>query len=119
MFFDVGGNQGDWSTMALEEFPKARIHVFELNPKLVGPLNERFSKTPAVRVHPFGLSATSGEVNFFAYGGDSTGLSSLRSPLHSHVPHQIEKSAVRTGDEVCREHNVQQIDFLKVDVEGA
>jgi FkbM family methyltransferase len=119
VFFDVGANLGDWSALALELFPKATIHAFELNPKLVGPLVQRFCNVPLVRVHSFGLAASPGEVDFFAYAGDSTGLSSLRVPLHSHVPHQIERSTVQTGDEVCRDLGVRQIDFLKVDVEGA
>jgi FkbM family methyltransferase len=119
VLFDVGANLGDWSKMALESFPKATIHAFELNPKLVGPLVQRFSNVPLLRVHSFGLAASAGEVDFFAYAGDSTGLSSLRVPLHSHVPHQIQRSTVRTGDEVCRELGVGQIDFLKIDVEGA
>ena len=45
-------------------------------------------------------------------------LSGLRSPVHGHVPHQIEKAAVCTGDEVCRELGVTKIDLLKVDAEG-
>ncbi|MEI6536245.1 MAG: FkbM family methyltransferase, partial [Verrucomicrobiaceae bacterium] len=119
VLFDVGANMGDWSAMALRICPKATIHGFELNPKLQAPLEQRFASTPSLRIHRFGLADTAREVNFFAYGGEATGLSSLRIPLHSHVPHQIERSVVRTGDKVCAELGVTKIDFLKVDVEGA
>jgi FkbM family methyltransferase len=119
VLFDVGANAGDWSAMALKRFPNATIHAFELNPKMIPPLQARFANTPAVRVHPFGLAASSGDVDFFCYPGEASVLSSLRVPSHSHVPHGIERTTVRTGAEVCRELGVTQIDFLKVDVEGA
>lgn len=119
MLFDVGANVGEWSAMAGRIFAKATIHAFELNPKTAKLLAERFSKVSTVHVHPFGLSASSGEVNFFAYAGDSSVLSSLRNPLHSHVPHQVEQATVRKGDDFCRELDIRHVDFLKVDAEGA
>ena len=119
VLFDVGANVGDWSAMAREIYPRAAIHAFKLNPKTAVLLARRFSNISSVHVHSFGLAASSGEVNFFAYPGESSVLSGLRVPLHSHVPHSIERTNVRTGDEVCRELGVQQIDFLKVDAESA
>ena len=119
VLFDVGANVGDWTEMARGVFPGAAIHAFELNPATVARLAPRFANAPGVRVHSFGLAAVAGEVNFFAYEGEASVLSGLRVPLHSHQPHQIKKATVRTGDEVCREFGVTQIDFLKVDAEGA
>jgi hypothetical protein len=33
VFFDVGGNKGDYSAMLRENFPQAEIYCFEPNPK--------------------------------------------------------------------------------------
>jgi FkbM family methyltransferase len=119
VLFDVGANVGDWSAMALSVFPKAQIHAFELNPALTGSLEKRFANAPSVRIHPTGLSASSGTVDFFSYAGDASVLSSLRVALHNHAAHEIKQGQVRMGDEVCRELNISRIDFLKIDVEGA
>jgi FkbM family methyltransferase len=118
VLFDVGANVGDWSTMAREVIPSASIHAFELSPRTADLLTQRMEHVPGIRVHAFGLADKSGERNFFSYSGDSNVLSGLRAPIHSHVPHQIEKATVRTGDEVCRALGVTRIDFLKVDAEG-
>ena len=119
VLFDVGANVGDWTEMARGVFPAAAIHAFELNPTTAARLAQRFANVSGVRVQPFGLAAAAGEVNFFAYEGEASVLSGLRVPLHSHVPHEIKRATVRTGDEFCREWSVTQIDFLKVDAEGA
>lgn len=118
VLFDVGANVGDWSLMAREAVPSPTIHAFELSPRTAAQLVERVGQTPGVRVHAYGLADKSGEMNFFSYSGDSSVLSGLRSPIHNHAPHQIEKAQVRTGDEVCRELGLTKIDFLKVDAEG-
>src|SRR5437867_4167270 len=88
--FDVGANVGDWTDMAQKIFTKARIHCFELNPKTAEILARRFSGIPDVHVHPFGLAAKPGQVEFYAYADEASILSSLRVPLHSHVPHTKE-----------------------------
>lgn len=119
VIFDVGANVGDWSALAHELYPQAAIHAFELSPKTAVLLQQRLVGKSAIEIHPFGLADQAGEVNFFSYEGEANVLSGLRAPLHSHVPHQIERATVRTGDEFCREQGVQQIDFLKVDAEGA
>lgn len=119
VLFDVGANVGDWTAMARRCRPGAQVHAFELNPATATRLAGRFAGQAGIDVHPFGLAATAGEVNFFAYDGDASVLSGLRVPLHSHVPHRLARARVRTGDEVCRELKLERIDFLKVDAEGA
>src|SRR6266404_3111011 len=114
ILFDVGANLGDWSAMAKEAFPRATIHAFELNPVTAISLKTRFSSASSIHVHEFGLAATSGQTNFYAYSGEASVLSGLRVPFHSHVPHEIKKTLVRTGDEVCAELGISDIDFLKI-----
>lgn len=119
VLFDVGANVGDWTAMARRRWPGAVVHAFELNPTTATKLTARFAGQGGIDVHPFGLSATAGEVNFFAYADEASVLSGLRVPLHSHLPHRVERAQVRTGEQVCREQKVAQVDFLKVDAEGA
>jgi len=119
VLFDVGANVGDWTAMARRRWSGAVVHAFELNPATATQLTARFAGQSGIAVHSFGLSATSGEVNFFAYAGEASVLSGLRVPLHSHVPHRVERAEVRSGDQVCRELKLERVDFLKVDAEGA
>ncbi|MEN9572635.1 MAG: hypothetical protein RL514_490 [Verrucomicrobiota bacterium] len=119
VLFDVGANVGDWTVMARELFPAARVHAFELNPVTATQLTARLGGQAGLEIHAHGLGATSGEVNFFAYSGEQSVLSGMRAPLHSRVPHEVKRSRIRTGDEFCRERGVERIDYLKVDAEGA
>jgi FkbM family methyltransferase len=119
VLFDVGANLGDWTAMAKGMFPGANLHAFELNPVTATSLAKRFTGDASIHIHESGLSATSGQVDFYAYSGEASVLSGLRVPFHSHVPHQIKKTTVRTGDDVCRELGISAIDFLKIDAEGA
>ena len=119
LLFDVGANVGDWSVMARERFPQATIHAFELNPATATQLTARLGGQPGMEIHAHGLGATTGEVMFFAYSGEQSVLSGMRAPLHSSVPHRVERSRIRTGDEFCKERGVERIDYLKVDAEGA
>jgi FkbM family methyltransferase len=82
-------------------------------------LANRHGNTPGVCIHPFGLAASEGTVPFYAYSREASELTSLRVPLHSHVPHRVQTASVHTGERVCRDLNIERIDFLKVDVEGA
>ena len=119
VLFDVGANVGDWSAMALGVCPTAIIHAFEINPPTAALLAARYSTDCRVTVHPFGLAASSGSAELFAYAGEASVLSSLRVALHSHVQASRNSVAVRTGDDVCHELRVEKIDFLKIDAEGA
>jgi FkbM family methyltransferase len=119
VLFDVGANVGDWTAMARAVHPEAVIHAFELNPPTAQRLSARFTGASGIHIHSFGLAESSGEVDFFSYQDEASVLSGLRTPLHSHVPHTVEKARVRAGAEVCAELGLNTIDYLKVDAEGA
>lgn len=119
VLFDVGCNVGEWTDMALALFPAATVHSFELSPEVIAQLEMKFKNSPQVILHRYGLGTESKEVDFFCYHGQASQTSSLRAALHSHLPHTVERSRIRRGDEVCRELGLDRIDFLKVDVEGA
>ena len=118
ILFDVGANIGAWTAMALTLYPRAIIHAFELQSVTAEKLTARFAHLSNVQVHPFGLSNQNALVDFYAYAGEASELSSLRSAVWSHVPHTIAQARVITGDEFCQTHGIDFIHFLKVDAEG-
>lgn len=120
--FDIGAHVGDWANMALKINPELRIHCFE-------PGKENFAKlagnVPADRAlcNPFGLSSSSREMPFYIFR-NAPGLNSLyrRQGLEDgwglETPEETETITLDTLDQYCREKDIQEIDFMKVDVEG-
>jgi FkbM family methyltransferase len=119
LILDVGANVGDWTAMCQSLFPQATVHAFEINPKTARQLRERFQDQSAIHIHSFGLSSETGEIDIFAYEGEASVLSGMRVALHNHVPHTVQKVTVKTGDEFCEERKIKEIDYLKIDAEGA
>jgi FkbM family methyltransferase len=114
---DVGANAGDWAAMAARVAPGRRIHSFELSPRTFERLQERTAALPQVTANPFGLGETDGEVTFHYYP-DSDDRSSLVL-----VPDGFTKvearGSIRTGDGYAAASHIEQIAYLKIDVEGA
>lgn len=119
--FDVGANIGDWTGMALENFPNASVHSFEISKSTFERLNQAHAANPRVTLNNFGLSDSEGTVVYKDYGataGGNTILSNANYHDHKITP-DLKETRVTTGDAYCAERGVQQIDLLKIDVEGA
>lgn len=114
--FDVGANVGDWTDLALATFGDARIHSFELIPDTARLLQERFAGDERVTVNATGLDAEAAEITVHYYPSFSEG-SGLHD-AHVGVGSETRDAKVVTGDDYCREHGIDSIDFLKLDVEG-
>lgn len=118
--FDVGANVGDWSAVARSYFPTAEIHAFELSPATCKTLSARLSGLD-IRVNNLGLGDDDTEIEFKDYGADSTvNTILLDAQYHDHkVQPTRSRARIVRGDGYCTDHGVQEIDVLKIDVEGA
>jgi FkbM family methyltransferase len=119
VIFDVGANVGNWAITLKSLIPNATIHSFELDPRTAEVLASHCAGMDSVIVHAYGLGSVTGAVDFFSYSGAASELSSLRAALHNHVSHTIQSAFIRSGDDVCAKHNIESIDFLKIDAEGS
>jgi FkbM family methyltransferase len=120
--FDVGANVGDWARLALSFNPGMRLYCFE-------PSRFTFEKLTAnafpatVSCHNIGLGSAAAEKNLFVFE-DGSGMNSLyrRNGLEDgwNIAPQSRTETVRieTLDGFCRDHGIDRIDFLKMDVEG-
>ncbi len=115
--FDVGANVGDWTSAARAASPNAVIHCFEVVPETAERLRRRFAGEARVIVNPVGLSDHSGEVRLKHFP-DAVNLTTI-ADYPRDFPHQTLIAEVTTGDEYVAKHGVEEIDFLKIDVEGA
>ena len=117
--FDVGANNGDWSALALKANRLARIHAFEPQAALAAHIAATY---PAIAINTLAVGEVAGELDLYDYA-DHPGsqhasvLKGVIDSVHGGTP-RISKVSVVTIDDYCRQHGVQHIDFMKIDVEG-
>ncbi len=118
--FDVGANVGEWSAVAAGLFPEANIYAFEILPNIFAQLEDKLKGAPHARAYNLGLSDKEEEtfVNYVeANSALSTCLNDFSEEFH-HLTSKREPCRTITGDIFCERNSIQQIDFLKIDVEG-
>jgi FkbM family methyltransferase len=116
--FDVGANIGDWSAAAAAAAPNADVHAFEIISDTAQRLQERVARAGLTRVtvNELGLSDQDGTIEVAYLPEFSEGSSAaIIQPVGTS---ELRLCHVQTGDEYCRAHGINHIDFLKLDVEG-
>lgn len=114
---DIGGNIGATARYLSHRFPEAEIHCFEPIPRNCELLTQNL-RGSSVRIHPYGLGATSGTFEFRQAAGsvaNPAGFSLVRSPEAGGAAVRAE---VRAVEDVLRSLG-EPIDIIKIDVEGA
>lgn len=118
--FDVGANVGDWTSMALANFPDAEVHSFELSKETYKTLSNNVTNQRAA-LNNFGLSDMECDITYKDYGVNS-GVNTILSCADFHdkrIKFTEKTGHLKTGDAYCQEHGIDSIDLLKIDVEGA
>jgi FkbM family methyltransferase len=118
--FDVGANVGDWALHVHATWPDAEVHAFEIDPATAQALRERLPPGAAtITVNALGLAERDGEVTIFVQPGVSTATTMLRTASGAKDEALLSKTVrVTTGDVYVRQHGMEHIDLLKLDVEG-
>ncbi|QDD00472.1 FkbM family methyltransferase [Candidatus Methylopumilus planktonicus] len=120
--FDVGANTGEWTKIALNKFKKAKIHSFELSNETYKTLQKNLtSKKKRTCLINAGLSNQEQKVLYKDYGKNSR-VNTIISEARFHdsrIKPKLINGVLKTGDIYCQKKNIQNIDFLKIDVEGA
>jgi FkbM family methyltransferase len=120
--FDVGSNIGQWATRALQINPAASLHCFEPSrPTFEKLLQAEFPAN--VYRNNFGLGSAPANEALHVFE-DGAGHNSLYQRRGLQDGWQLEPQArtemirLETLDRYCAQHGIEEIDFLKVDVEG-
>ncbi|WP_409560550.1 FkbM family methyltransferase [Hyphomicrobium sp. MC8b] len=117
IIFDVGANVGKWSQTALENWPNAHVHAFEVAPNTFRDLQSAFpANSKRITLNNVGVSDTE-ETQTMYYFADAPELT-CDMPRHDLTSVPFEAKMVRL-DTYCAKNGIEKIDFLKIDVEGA
>lgn len=118
--YDVGANTGAWSLAALSLWPNCRVHAFEVAPDTYKELQQQVAASgfaDRIVLNDFGVSDANGTMTMYYYP-DSPELT-CDSPRHENEVAVPFEARLERLDEYSKRHGIEQVDFLKVDVEGA
>lgn len=125
--FDVGANIGEISLL-FSRFvgSQGQVHAFECSPNTFRRLNEivAISNRKNIKTNCMCLSDAIGTAELHIFDDEHAGWTTMANrPLQQYgidiKPVCTEKVPTTTIDAYCESHNIQQIDLLKIDVEGA
>jgi len=121
IIFDIGANKGDYSKL-VAQLPNVEVYSFEPHPTSFKALKENTKSIGNIKYCNVAVSDKIGKLKLFDYddkdGSSHASLSSeIFSTVHnsSVVSHEVE---VTTVDVVVDKNKLENIDFLKIDVEG-
>lgn len=119
--FDVGANEGMFSSDLLAVFPNASVCSFEPHGKTFERLSARVGDRCSV--FNFGLGESAGSMKLYDVGDHAEGTShaSLYANVISDIHHREVDAVdveIKRLDDVASELGVDRIDFLKIDTEG-
>lgn len=107
---DLGGYKGQWASDIFSRFG-CTVHVFEPMPEFSDFIQWRFVYNPAIRVHPFALMDVNKEMELSTAGDGSSMFRRTKSPLI--------RIKVRRASDVFVELEIERIDLMKINIEGA
>jgi len=122
IIFDVGSNSGEYAIQIHRSFAKLKptIFCFEPSTETYAALLANISDIDDIIPHNFGFSNKASTAKLYSYSGN-TGLSSiynrdLNAYGHSALTNQM--ISLTTIDMFCDEEGIDEIFFLKLDIEG-
>jgi FkbM family methyltransferase len=114
---DVGANIGSWALMAEKCFPDATICALEVIPHTAAALRTATAGHQHIQCFDVGLAAHTGTLTLKYHPAASTHATFTDYP-HRWNGEAVE-CAVMRGDEFLAREGISEVDFLKLDVEGA
>lgn len=122
IIFDVGSNKGQWSDILMGVADKEfTFHFFEPNEIMLNFTKIKYDYNTNIIYNQLAVwSQGNKEVDFFYFTNFNNGLSSLlHNPKWDELPMQKGVVKAVTLDGYCGTNNIEYIDFLKIDIEGA
>lgn len=118
IIFDVGANNGEWSLLMSQLYPQAQLYLFEPQPECQQTIIDK--RLPNMELIPYAVSSSARMTQIYTTAATS-GIASLHPRQDTYFeqydffPLDIQTT---TLDKVIEERQIDQIDFLKMDIEG-
>lgn len=117
--FDVGANIGQTAKLFSRYFPKAVIHSFEPVSSSFEKLSAFAKKNPGIKPYQLALSNVQEQIPMKLFEGEASVLNSFKNHLQNNSEGaRVEMIRADTLDHFIAEHNIDEIDLLKIDTEG-
>jgi len=124
--FDVGAFVGDITAIYVDLFPEATIYAFEPFPENFYALKGRFVGTPRVRPVRFAVANQLGTRRFHVNRDSATNsllptalaAADWVTPASAVQTVRVLDAPVTTIDEFCRQEKIEEIQILKMDIQG-
>lgn len=117
--FDVGANVGWFSLIISKNIPNVSLHSFEPIPATFDNLNRNITLNggfPIIKTYNLGFYSEDTNLKLF-YDSECSGRTSAANLAEIDVSEVT--CSFKKMDSFVREMNIQQLDFVKCDVEGA
>lgn len=120
VIFDVGANSGIYSLAALASQPNAIVHAFEPTPEIATRLRQtaQFNQLDNLIIHEVAVMRSSGKSILRRYRGDSGENEGMNYVTDETAELDAERVNTICLDDFCRDHRIERIDLLKLDVQG-
>ncbi len=126
VIFDVGAHIGLTVDAYRQVFPSATIHAFEPFPDSFSRLEARVGQQAGTHLHPLAMSDQDGSKTLFVNQSEATNSLKPLSDLASDnwgegrlTPSEQINITCETLDNFCTRNKIEQIDIIKIDVQGA
>lgn len=125
VILDAGAHDGGDTLKTRQVWPNATIYAFEPLPELFNRLKENTKNFPNIHCYPLALSDKTGRAKFYISTSGSDCSHSLLAPkdhLKYHPDVLFEKTTevlVMNLDEWAKMNNINKIDFMWLDMQGA
>lgn len=133
VIFDIGSRDTLQSVELAKKYPQAKIYAFECNPQTLPLCYSNTKEYPNIIVIPKAVNIYTGHCKFYpidpartrtTWKDGNPGASSLFKAngnydhIEKYVQSEIEVECTRL-DDFCRSQNIQQIDLVWMDLQGA
>ena len=128
VFLEAGAFDGKDTLQLAKHFPQATIHSFEPVPEIYSQLKKNTAGTPGIITYPLALSERTGTAPFYLSNhpkrpGKICQAGSLHAPKerlnHSPITYpNITIVPTIALDDWAKQHNIPQIDFMWLDLQG-
>lgn len=115
--FDIGANIGFYTLNIARQLHTGSVHCFEPNPIVFQKLRKNILSNNLTNVfsNNFGLSNKPGKATFFIPQSHHGAASLHKSTIKNAQAIEVE---LTTLDEYCKRKNINNVDLIKVDIEG-